>query len=76
MLDKLMFYRFVEFYPSQANFIYGKAENKALLLKLFKEANITIRDFPGTDHFRISIGNKQENEAVLNVMSQYVREML
>ena len=76
MLDKLMLYRFVEFYPSQANFIYGKAENKELLLKLFKEADITIRDFAGTDHFRISIGNKQENEAVLNVMSQYVREML
>ena len=47
-----------------------------ILLKLFKEADITIRDFAGTDHFRISIGNKQENEAVLNVMSQYVREML
>lgn len=76
MLDKLMLYRFVEFYPSQANFIYGKAENKELLLKLFKEADITIRDFAGTDHFRISIGDKQENEAVLNVMSQYVREML
>ncbi len=76
MLDKLLLFRFMEFYPSQANFIYGKCENKDLLLKLFKEAQIQIRDFANTDYFRITIGAKEENEAVLYVLQQFVREML
>lgn len=76
MLDKLLLFRFMEFYPSQANFIYGKCDNKALLLQLFQKANIQIRDFANTDFFRITIGTKEENEAVLYVLQQFVREML
>lgn len=76
MLDKISLLRFLTFYPSQANFIYGKADNKELLLKLFKESDITIRNFNHTHYFRISIGSKEENEAVLKVLTQYVKEML
>lgn len=76
MLDKLLLFRFMEFYPSEANFIYGKCENKELLLKLFAQANIQIRDFKHTEFFRITIGSKEENEAVLTVLQSFVREML
>lgn len=76
MLDKILLFRFMEFFPSQANFIYGKCDDKELMLKLFKEADIQIRDFANTEYFRITIGTKEENEAVLTVLSKFVREML
>lgn len=76
MLDKILLFRFMEFFPSQANFIYGKCEDKELMLSLFQEANIQIRDFKGTDYFRITIGNKEENEAVLYVLQSFVVNML
>lgn len=76
MLDKILLLRFMEFYPSQANFIYGKCDDKALLLKLFEEAGLQIRNFPNTEYVRITIGSKEENEAVLSVLTQFVKEML
>ena len=55
-------------YPSQANFLYGTTSlDKEVFLKTFEDAGITIRNY-NDDSFRITIGNKNENDAVLNVL--------
>ena len=62
-------------YESQANFLYGKAENKELLMSLMEEKGIVIRDFKGTEYFRFSVGSKEENEKVIDVFKRYAKEV-
>ena len=57
-------------YPSNANFLFGRSEKKDLLLKMFKEKNITIRNYEDAS-FRITIGTKEENEMVLDVLRRF-----
>lgn len=76
MFNKLSMLRGITMYESHANFLYGKAENKELLMRLFAQEKIWIRDFEGTDRFRITIGNKEENEKVMQVMMKYAKEAL
>ncbi len=58
-------------YPSQCNFIKGRCADKEDLLRLFQEKDIAIREYAGTDVFRISIGTKEENDAVKAVLKAY-----
>ena len=63
----------ITFYPSQGNFLHGKTDNKEKLLKMFEEKNIVIRNYKD-DTFRITIGNDNENQAVLEVLKKYEEE--
>jgi histidinol-phosphate/aromatic aminotransferase/cobyric acid decarboxylase-like protein len=45
------------------------------MLQLMEENNIVIRDYRGTDFFRITIGTAEENEAVLAVLKQFGEEL-
>ncbi len=63
----------VTFYPSQANFLHGKTNQKEQLLQLFQQQNIVIRNYKD-DTFRITIGTEEENEKVLCVLKQFEEE--
>ena len=63
----------ITFYPSQGNFLHGKTDNKEKLLKMFEKKNIVIRNYKD-DAFRITIGNDNENQAVLEVLKKYEEE--
>lgn len=63
----------VAFYPSQANFLHGKTNQKERLLQLFQQQNIVIRNYKD-DTFRITIGTEEENEKVFNVLKQFEEE--
>ena len=71
MLDYLKGCAKLQVFASQANFIYGKSMQKESLLAAFKHAGIVIRDYAGTEYFRITIGLPQENEAVRKVIAEF-----
>ena len=62
-------------YPSQTNFLYAQSAKKQKILDLLKENNIVIRDYKDTDNFRITIGTKEENDLLLNVMNTLKEEL-
>lgn len=59
---------------SQANFIYGYSNEKERLMELFNEASIVIRNYEGSDTFRISVGTGKENDKVLEVLKAFEEE--
>ena len=63
-------YKTISFYPSNANFLYGRTDKKDILMDMFKEKNITIRNYADTS-FRITIGTSEENEMVLDVLRRF-----
>lgn len=73
MYEKVKAMKKVTFYPSQANFLHGKTNQKEQLLKLFQQQNIVIRNYKD-DTFRITIGTDEENEKVMNVLKQFEEE--
>ncbi|MDO4465790.1 MAG: histidinol-phosphate transaminase [Bacillota bacterium] len=64
----------IQVYPSKANFLYGKCANKEALLSLFEKENVVIRDYAGKDTFRITIGSKDENKRVLDILNTFEGE--
>ena len=62
-------YKTISFYPSNANFLYGRTDKKDILMDMFKEKNITIRNYADTS-FRITKEKKQENKMVLYDLSR------
>ena len=73
MYEKVKDMKKVTFYPSQANFLHGKTNQKERLLQLFQQQNIVIRNYKD-DTFRITIGTEEENEKVFNVLKQFEEE--
>ena len=63
-------YKKLTFYPSNANFLYGRTDEKDTLMKMFEEKNITIRNY-ADNSFRITIGSKEENDMVLDVLRRF-----
>lgn len=61
-----------KFYPSNSNYIFGITSIKDEMLKEFEKANIVIRNYEGPQ-FRITIGNKSDNERVLEVFKRLGR---
>ena len=59
----------IKVYPSKANFIYGKTNNKTKLIEELEKEAIKIRVFDD-DRFRITIGLKEENLRVLEVIKK------
>lgn len=74
MYAVLSAYDRLHFYPSQANFLYGYSKDKQRLLELLKEEGIVIRDYRGTDTFRITVGTTGENELILKVLKKFEEE--
>ncbi|MDF9825639.1 histidinol-phosphate aminotransferase [Breznakia sp. PF5-3] len=58
----------VKLYPSKANYLFGITKNKEKLLSVFENAGILIRNYEG-DSFRITIGNKEDNDRVLALLA-------
>ncbi|AGX44099.1 pyridoxal phosphate-dependent aminotransferase [Clostridium saccharobutylicum] len=54
----------IEFYPSKANFIYGRTNHKEALINGLKDNGISIRNF-NDDTFRITVGSPLENRKVV-----------
>lgn len=57
----------IKFYPSNANFIFGRGDK--LFIEVFKEKDIAIRNF-NNDTFRITIGSREENDYMLKVLKE------
>lgn len=60
-------------YPSKANFIYFKSERKDCFMK--RLGDIKVRNY-ADDSFRITIGNKAQNEQILSLLMQADKEIL
>lgn len=58
------------FYPSNANFLYGRTDKKDVLMEMFEEKKIAIRNY-ADDSFRVTIGSKEENDFVLDVLRRF-----
>ncbi len=69
--NKIRECRKVHFYPSEANFIYGKSDEKAKLLAILKEENVVIRDYAGSAFLRITIGTQEENDLVMKAIGKF-----
>jgi len=57
----------ISFYPSKANFIYGKTSYKEALINGLRNKNILIRTF-GDNSFRITVGSSQENKRLIEAL--------
>ena len=68
-------YQRLHMYPSQANFLYGHSADKARLLEMLGEEQIVIRDYKGTDAFRITVGTPAENGLILKVLKAFEEEL-
>lgn len=71
MYTSLKEYKNICIYPSSANFLYGRCQNKDKLFKLFEQKNIRIRNYED-DSFRITIGIQDENDMVLDVLRSFL----
>lgn len=71
MIDAVSSFEKIQLFNSQTNFLYGKTNNKEKLLDLFAKQEIVIRNYAGSDAFRITIGTKEENDRVIEVLRQF-----
>ena len=71
MMTAASAFKKMQLFNSQTNFLYGKAEDKEKLLDLFGKQEIVIRNYAGSNAFRITIGTKEENDKVLEVLRQF-----
>lgn len=60
---------YIEFYPSKANYIYGRTPYKEALLNGLKSRGIVIRSF-NDDTFRITVGCSFENSKLLQGLKE------
>lgn len=75
MYQKVKDFTSITFYPSQANYLYGRCDQKEKLLQAFNQQKIVIRDYKGNDSFRITIGSEAENKRVLDMLKKFEKEM-
>ncbi len=64
-------------FPSDANFLLVRVHDARALTKIMEDRGVKIRDRSGTveDSVRISIGRPEENDEVLEVLTEYERRM-
>ncbi|MEE8807165.1 MAG: histidinol-phosphate transaminase [Lactimicrobium sp.] len=74
MYEQLSGCRRLQVWPSQANFLYGKAEDLDQLLACLQAESIVIRTYQGTPYFRITIGTEEENQLVCKAIQAYEGE--
>lgn len=58
----------ITFYPSKANYIFARSDNKEIIKRIMEEKSIILRYF-NDDTFRITVGAPWENDLVVNVIS-------
>lgn len=75
LYHKLKQLKNVTFYPSQANYLYGRSKQKQQLLEALHKEGIVIRDYEGKDSFRITVGSPGENAIVLSVLQEFDRKV-
>ncbi|NCB33925.1 MAG: aminotransferase class I/II-fold pyridoxal phosphate-dependent enzyme, partial [Erysipelotrichia bacterium] len=73
MLNQVRNMKRTVFYPSSANFLYGRSSDREELLNRFQSAGIAIRSYHD-DSFRITIGTEEELQAVLSVLNAFETE--
>ncbi len=73
MCKILSSYKKLVVYPSHANFIYGKSQDKKRMMELLAEEDIVIRNYDN-ECFRITVSNQEENELVLQVLKRFEEE--
>jgi histidinol-phosphate aminotransferase len=63
----------VTLYPSQANFVFFQSSVENLFSKLL-EKGILIRAFDGNlkSYYRVTVGEKEENEALINALKEII----
>lgn len=61
----------VEYYPSQANFIFVRMASPMELFNFFLKKGYIVRPFP--NGVRITIGTKEQNKEVLAALEDYVK---
>lgn len=64
----------ITFYPSQANYLYGRSQRKQAMLKRLQEHGIVIRNYANDDSFRITIGSKEENACIKDLLVAFDKE--
>ena len=63
----------VTFYPSSANYVYGRSSQKEALIKALESNGVIIRTY-ADDSFRITIGSKEENDIVNDILQAFDKE--
>lgn len=62
----------IEFYPSQANFIFLRVKSPIELFNYLLKKGFIVRPFP--NGVRITIGTKEQNEGLLAAIEDYTKE--
>lgn len=62
-------------YPSHANYLYGRSVHKSALLAYLEQEGIVIRSYQD-DSFRITIGEKSENDKVIMLLQTFDKEVV
>ena len=75
MYEALSQLKALKVYPSKANYLYGKSNHKAFMLKKLKDQGIVIRNYAHNDTFRITIGSSKENELLLKTLQKFDGEV-
>ena len=73
LYEKVKDMKEVTFYPSQANYLFGRSSHKEELVSKFQAAGIIIRTYTN-DSFRITIGSPKENQLVYEILMEFNKE--
>lgn len=60
----------ITLYPSKTNYLYGTSTNKDKFMNALKAKNIVIRNY-NDDSFRITIGSKEQNQMIFDVLKTF-----
>ena len=66
----------ITLHPSAANFICLYPQDPADLAGALKEEGIQIRSYPNKDYVRITVGSREQNDQVLDVIRRMQKESL
>lgn len=64
----------ITFYPSNANYLYGRSTRKEAFISYLEKQGIIIRSYKD-DSFRITIGSKEENDIVQQCIFAFEMEV-
>lgn len=73
LYERVKAFNRITFYPSGANYLYGRSEQKTALLQALEEKGIIIRTYQD-DTFRITISSPEDNEQVYQILHNVDKE--
>ena len=74
MLEALKQMKHLTVYDSQANFIYGRTEQRKRLCAILEEEGIVIRPYGDGNTFRITVSTSQENSLLMEAFHRFEGE--